>query len=437
MIHPGKTFVGFTKHLIIVLLAHHAIQTIAFGEIIQLRPVADAALFEQSPEANQGGNDTLPAGSTAKGARARAVFHFDLTDIPQDAKIIAAQLLIEVTKSPIGGGTGSLFGLHRVLQAWTEGTKTGNIGKKADTGVTWLAATSPAPLWETAGGDYASEPSATLHLDEPNRYRFESSDQLISDLETWHQNLSLNAGWILISSDEGTKGTARRIGAREHTTAFPLLEIEYTLSPVPIQALQLEMSHPLETNEVTLTLTGTEDSCYIIESSSDLQAWTRLTEIQMPSDAKQVEFQDLSLSDTPVRFYRSKALQTQTMAHVTSVHVSNIADQYTFSVEVESPDLGCEQYADWWEVLTESGDLLYRRILTHSHVDEQPFSRQGGPVQLSDTTPIIIRAHMNTVGYGGMAYRGTIANGLSPVALDRTFAQALEMMAPLPSGCGF
>ena len=36
------------------------------------------------------------------------------------------------------------------------------------------------------------------------------------------------------------------------------------------------------------------------------------------------------------------------MADVIAVTVSGAAKAYQFSVEVRSPDEGCDQYADWW-----------------------------------------------------------------------------------------
>ena len=51
-----------------------------------------------------------------------------------------------------------------------------------------------------------------------------------------------------------------------------------------------------------------------------------------------------------------------TFADVVAAEVSGDAGAYTFAVTVSSSDSGCDQFADWWEVTTEAGDLLYRRV---------------------------------------------------------------------------
>ena len=60
-------------------------------------------------------------------------------------------------------------------------------------------------------------------------------------------------------------------------------------------------------------------------------------------------------------------------ADITAVKASGSDGNYQFSVTIKSPDTGCDQYADWWEVIDEDGNLLYRRILMHSHVNEIPW----------------------------------------------------------------
>lgn len=128
---------------------------------------------------------------------------------------------------------------------------------------------------------------------------------------------------------------------------------------------------------------------------------------------------------------------TAGVAVVTDVIVSDQENQYTFSVTISSPDLGCQQYADWWEVIDLDGNLIYRRILTHSHVTEQPFNRTGSPVAISSTEVVYVRAHMNTTSYGNKVFKGSVSAGFTSENLDVTFAKGLEKVAPLPAKCDF
>ena len=131
-------------------------------------------------------------------------------------------------------------------------------------------------------------------------------------------------------------------------------------------------------------------------------------------------------------------LETTTgVAEVIDISVSGAENQYTFSVTILSSDLGCQQYADWWEVIDLDGNLIYRRILSHSHVNEQPFTRTGGPVAISSTKVVYIRAHMNTTSYGNKVFKGSVSDGFTSDNLDVVFAKGLEELAPLPAKCDF
>ena len=132
----------------------------------------------------------------------------------------------------------------------------------------------------------------------------------------------------------------------------------------------------------------------------------------------------------------SSATETP-LADVISVETTGTAGSYTFSVGVSSPDEGCSQYADWWEVLSEDGELLYRRILAHSHTGEQPFVRSGGPVAIEPEVVVWVRTHMQPGGYGGSAFRGSIQAGFLEDELAESFAEDVEDLSPLPDGCAF
>ena len=127
----------------------------------------------------------------------------------------------------------------------------------------------------------------------------------------------------------------------------------------------------------------------------------------------------------------------ENQAAITAVKCSGQPNNYTLNVTIKSPDTGCDQYADWWEVFNSDGILIYRRILGHSHVNEQPFTRSGGIVDVGPDDFIYVRAHMNNLGYGSLVFSGTLSNDLKPDTLDTSFAMDLATMAPLPDDCAF
>lgn len=133
----------------------------------------------------------------------------------------------------------------------------------------------------------------------------------------------------------------------------------------------------------------------------------------------------------------AKEANQRIAADVIAVQVSGAPGAYQFDVTIQSPDTGCAQYADWWEVVSADGKLLYRRVLAHSHVDEQPFTRAGGPVPVQPDTVVWVRAHMSASGYGGTVLKGSAKNGFAKSEPSANFAASLTKQPPLPDGCAF
>ena len=115
------------------------------------------------------------------------------------------------------------------------------------------------------------------------------------------------------------------------------------------------------------------------------------------------------------------------VADVKEVTVQGQEGNYTFSVTLKSDDKGCNQYANWWEVLNADGELVYRRVLGHSHTNEQPFERSGGPVSIQEDDILFIRAHMHPQGYSGDVFKGSVDKGFSKIEIPPAFSQAIEM----------
>ena len=126
------------------------------------------------------------------------------------------------------------------------------------------------------------------------------------------------------------------------------------------------------------------------------------------------------------------------VSNVEAVAATGDEGAYTFAATLRSPDVDCDQYSDWWEVLTPEGALVYRRILDHSHAHEQPFTRDGGPVKVGATDPLIVRGHFHPTGYGGAAMSGTVAKGfVAAPEIDKSFAPDVESQKPQPKECLF
>ncbi|HKJ26712.1 MAG TPA: hypothetical protein VJ965_03660 [Anaerolineales bacterium] len=82
---------------------------------------------------------------------------------------------------------------------------------------------------------------------------------------------------------------------------------------------------------------------------------------------------------------------------------------WTFTVTIEHPDTGWEDYADGWDVVLSNGEVLkpdgdspFTRLLTHPHENEQPFTRsQSGIVIPTGVNEVVVRAHDLVDGFGG------------------------------------
>lgn len=82
---------------------------------------------------------------------------------------------------------------------------------------------------------------------------------------------------------------------------------------------------------------------------------------------------------------------------------------WSFAVTVRHPDTGWENYADGWDVLTPDGEVMqpdgtspFTRLLTHPHVEEQPFTRSRSDIRLpAGTEHVQVRAHSLVGGFGG------------------------------------
>ncbi len=237
--HPSSVFA------VLVCLAPYSAVA---GSIVNLVPVADTTLTQNYPSNNLGAVTFCNAGTTQNHTGNRALMRFDLrAAVPQGARILSVDLILEVVGEPSESPESSDFGIRRVLRPWGEGDKVSpaNCGSCRGQGspategeATWLyrfaqSTNSWAGPGGTAGIDFAEEISSatTVYGVGNSPYVFASTPRMIADAQAWVDSPDQNYGWVLASVSEEAALTARRFGAREDPVNTPILQIAYVIQP--------------------------------------------------------------------------------------------------------------------------------------------------------------------------------------------------------------
>ncbi len=71
---------------------------------------------------------------------------------------------------------------------------------------------------------------------------------------------------------------------------------------------------------------------------------------------------------------------------------------WRFAVTVRHADRDPDHWADWWRVRTPEGRELGRRVLLHSHVGEQPFTRDEQIRIPPGVRWVVVEAHDKLLG---------------------------------------
>lgn len=90
------------------------------------------------------------------------------------------------------------------------------------------------------------------------------------------------------------------------------------------------------------------------------------------------------------------------------------ADTWTFAVTVRHDDRDPDHWADWWRVRSVDGRQLGRRVLLHSHVGEQPFTRDERIRIPRDVRTVVVEAHDKVHGLGGATVTADLSKPSGP-----------------------
>lgn len=223
----------------------------------------DNTLYESAEGSlSNGAGAYLFAGTTKSGDIRRGLLTFDLSGVPRGSRIENVTLTLNMSKSVAGQ---EVLSLHRLLKAWGEGVSDASLnegtGAAAQSGdATWLHRFwGTDSTWETPGGDFSPTASSAQTVGNAGKYTWESTLQLVADIQLWVDNPDVNFGWILIGN-ESEKQTAKRFDAKENITAGnrPVLTVSF-LTPTSVEednrvnpsAFDLDQNSPNPFNPLT------------------------------------------------------------------------------------------------------------------------------------------------------------------------------------------
>ncbi len=224
------------------------------------RPVLDTSIH--SSGTNPLGT-TILAGTRRNGIVDRGLLRFDLTSIGTNVAVQSAFLRLSVVKSP-SLAADSTFQLHRVLVPWTAEA-------------TWTSA-SPQVPWSAAGGvagvDYSVPGIPGEFLFGSGDYVFDSSDQMLGDINLWIQSPATNHGWMLISDSENVGGTARHFSSSESANPPELVIRSFIPAPPPTIT-----NASVQSTNFVFQFQGSPGWIYSIQTSADVngEVWAPFT----------------------------------------------------------------------------------------------------------------------------------------------------------------
>ncbi|MGD9690590.1 MAG: DNRLRE domain-containing protein [Phycisphaerales bacterium] len=202
---------------------------------VQISASKDNTLYEDtSGGLSNGMGESLVAGKPFFAAIRRAVIAFDVTSIPAGSTINSVALRLSVTREPPDAPPVTAT-LHTLLADWGEGASldmgAGGAGALPEANdATWIHRFFDAQLWDTQGGDFQADPSASASIP-PGALAavFSTNPDIEADVHHWINDPSTNFGWI-IRIQETLDGSARRFASRENTDPAlrPVLEVTFT-----------------------------------------------------------------------------------------------------------------------------------------------------------------------------------------------------------------
>jgi hypothetical protein len=206
----------------------------AGGEEVAIPASRDTSLYHPFENFANGGGAYFFAGRTDFGFFQRAIIGFNIAaHVPAGATIQSAVLTLHLSRTRASFQPVSL---HRVTRDWGEGIAdaSGNEGGGGFAQIgdaTWNFAFFNTVPWDTEGGDFIQQASATTSVGDNNAYiTWGPTDTFTADIQRWLDLPEENFGWLL-KGNESVTVTTKRFDSRQNSNPSrrPTLMVTYTI----------------------------------------------------------------------------------------------------------------------------------------------------------------------------------------------------------------
>lgn len=189
----------------------------AAQDTVSLEPSRDITIIEDGSDGG-GSSIYIAAGVDSSGNRQRTLLAFDdLSDIPDNMVVQEVTLSVFVNLTQAGEVPVELY---RLTSNWSENDA--RWGRRM-----------ASQNWSNAGGDFVAGASVQTQIAGADRfYTFQSTTDLVADIEFWRENPGQNFGWIMIASEPQGE-TFKRMASSEMGSPVFRPELSITFGPAP------------------------------------------------------------------------------------------------------------------------------------------------------------------------------------------------------------
>jgi len=197
-------------------------------DTIKLTALQDNTLYEDAAGSiSNGQGKYLYSGKGSTGLIRRALVRFMLVEfLPPCSKILNVSLKMHLSG---GAAANKTIQLRKIKESWGEGNSDAPGLEEDGTAAaffdaTWKHRYYNTDLWSSAGGEYSAVSSGNATVGGPGFYTWNSTPQMVSDVQEWADNQSAALGWLLLG-DETASSTAKRFHSSESDTVTFVPEI--------------------------------------------------------------------------------------------------------------------------------------------------------------------------------------------------------------------